>query len=74
MDRLGKKFRLPGFCRERETRARRAAKAKMAARKQVFLSQTHGFLLTVSTPEVIRLAFISASTPADIRSHRLRTG
>src|SRR5262245_3357356 len=31
----------------RTSRARYAAETKMAARKQVFLSQTHGFLLTV---------------------------
>src|SRR5262245_1798004 len=31
----------------RKSRARHAAETKMPARKQVFLSQTHGFLLTV---------------------------
>src|SRR5262245_22312251 len=31
----------------RTSRARHAAETKMAARKQVFLSQSHGFLLTV---------------------------
>ena len=31
----------------RKSRARHAAETKMAARKQVFLSQTHGSLLTV---------------------------
>src|SRR5262249_45040588 len=55
----------------RKSRARHAAETKMAARKQVFLSQTHSFLLTVLRFPVVIAQVVAPGLGLSGRSRNL---